>query len=70
MMFSLQKLMLVVLFNTLFISSIITNLQLSSLDNVKNKNLKNKPNENQSKNSNKEVSLIEKKSEIKRTPVN
>jgi hypothetical protein len=65
MTFSLQKLLLVLLFKCLFVSCIATNLRLSS-DNSSNLN-KIKSSEKEDKD---DLSLIEKKIENKQTPVN
>ena len=81
MMFCLQKFLLVLLFKSLLISCVVTNLRLSTLDiNNKVKNISEKNTELQSdKIENKtlkqiknkdSISLLEKKSEIKQIPVN
>ena len=86
MMFCLQKFLLVLLFKSLLISCVVTNLRLSTLDinnkvkNISKKNkelqtdkIQNKSTENKTlkkiKNED-SISLIEKKNEIKQTPVN
>ena len=86
MMFCLQKFLLVLLFKSLLISCVVTNLRLSTLDiinkvkNISEKNkelqtekIENKSTENKTSKQikNKDsVSLLEKKSEIKQIPVN